>query len=378
MNVKQLKNRVSNAAFAFRGYNVTNLGRSPELLAHAAYGPIVAECLQQASHVCSESTGHKVDLVRRVRQRRETTLKTYADAAALIMAMELAQLRLLKEFFGIEYQSGKLAYGFSLGEITALIASDVIGFEEALRIPLELAADCVKLAADVTLGVLFSRGRELPLHEVRRLCLQINEQGRGVIDVSAYLSPNSLLIMGQGDTLDRFKQRMKDVLPPQVYLRKNSNGWPPLHTPIIWEKFIPNRCSMLMHTVKVASHAPRPPILSLVTGQFSYDEFNVRDLVCRWTDQPQHLWDAICETLSMGIETVIHIGPEPNLIPATFERLAENVKAQTKNNLGMRALSAVVNRPWLKSLLPARTALLRAPLIQHVILEDWLLSQEVK
>ena len=29
------------AAFAFRGYNVTNLGRTPELLEHPAYGPIV-------------------------------------------------------------------------------------------------------------------------------------------------------------------------------------------------------------------------------------------------------------------------------------------------------------------------------------------------
>jgi hypothetical protein len=26
-------------AFAFRGYNVTNLGRTPELLAHPSYGP---------------------------------------------------------------------------------------------------------------------------------------------------------------------------------------------------------------------------------------------------------------------------------------------------------------------------------------------------
>jgi hypothetical protein len=28
------------AAFAFRGYNLTNLGRTPELLAHPAFGPV--------------------------------------------------------------------------------------------------------------------------------------------------------------------------------------------------------------------------------------------------------------------------------------------------------------------------------------------------
>jgi hypothetical protein len=47
-------------------------------------------------------------------------------------------------------------------------------------------------------------------------------------------------------------------------------------------------------------------------------------------------------------------------------------------SFGMRAVSGMVGRPWLKALLPARTALLRAPLLQHVILEDWLLENAPK
>jgi [acyl-carrier-protein] S-malonyltransferase len=78
----------------------------------------------------------------------------------------------------------------------------------------------------------------------------------------------------------------------------------------------------------------------------------------------------------MGVDTVIHVGPQPSITLATFKRLADNVEAQVKQHLGMRALSGFANRPWLKSLLPARTALLRAPLIQHVVLEDWLLDQK--
>src|SRR2546421_688582 len=34
-------------AFAFRGYNVTNLGRTPELLDHPAYGPVVRAALSE-------------------------------------------------------------------------------------------------------------------------------------------------------------------------------------------------------------------------------------------------------------------------------------------------------------------------------------------
>jgi hypothetical protein len=41
-------------------------------------------------------------------------------------------------------------------------------------------------------------------------------------------------------------------------------------------------------------------------------------------------------------------------------------------------MARAVRRPWLTALLPSRTALLRAPTVEHIILEDWLLAQPVK
>jgi [acyl-carrier-protein] S-malonyltransferase len=34
----------------------------------------------------------------------------------------------------------------------------------------------------------------------------------------------------------------------------------------------------------------------------------------------------------------------------------------------------MMQRPWLASVLPARASLLRAPFVEHIILEDWLLE----
>lgn len=195
-----------------------------------------------------------------------------------------------------------------------------------------------------------------------------------MIGVSAVLSPNSVLLIGQGDTLDRFKAQIDEVAEDRVHLRKNEHPWPPLHTPIVWQKYIPNRAALLMTTMSGGLTAPTPPVISLVTGKSSYNDYNSRDLLYRWTDHTQLLWDAVYETLAQGVETIIHVGPQPNIIPATFRRLQENVEAQVKASLGLRAVSGMVGRPWLKALLPARTALLRAPLVRHVILEDWLLD----
>lgn len=374
MDRQQLRAKLAATAFAFRGYNVTNLGRSAELLEHEVYGPVVAHYLEIASEVGSQAVGRRIDLVERVRQRAETSLETYADAIALIVAMEVAQLELLRRFHQVEPAGARLFFGFSLGEIGALCAAGAIPLAGALHVPIALADDCVKLAEDLTLAVLFCRRTPLAMDHVRRICVRLNQEGRGMIGVSAVLSPNSVLLIGQGDILDRFKVQIDEVAEDRIFLRKNEHSWPPLHTPIVWQKHIPNRAALLMATMSGGLTAPTPPVLSLVTGKASYNDYNARDLLYRWTDHTQLLWDAVYETLAQGVETIIHVGPEPNIIPATFHRLQENVEVQMKASLGLRAVSGMVGRPWLKSLLPARTALLRAPLVHHVILEDWLLD----
>jgi [acyl-carrier-protein] S-malonyltransferase len=126
--------------------------------------------------------------------------------------------------------------------------------------------------------------------------------------------------------------------------------------------------------------APKPPVLSCVTGQFSYNDYNARDILNRWIDHPQRLWDVVYETLRSGVDVIVHVGPGPNLIPATFHRLADNVSAslagRSLNRLGGRRVARFTNRPWLTKLLPSRAALLRAPFVEHIILEDWLLDHE--
>ncbi len=370
----QLRRDLGRTAFAFRGYNTTNLGLSPELLEQPAYRAIVAAHLDRGSAMCRAIKGRNVDLVARVRERRDTSLATYDEAVAIILAMEQAQIEILRQVFDIEIAGSQFAFGFSLGEIGALVAAGALDLESAMRISIEMSDDCVKLADNVVLGVLFSRRGELSLQSVSRVCQEINAEGKGVIGVSAYLAPNSMLLIGQNGTLDELAQRRKEISSERVYLRRNDHRWPPLHTSIMWQKCIPNRAQQLMHTANMTYSKPAPDVFSLVTGAISYDACNVREIIGRWVDHPQRLWDAVDYSLASGVEAVVHVGPQPNIIPATFDRLAANVQSQTKDSVRMRALSAAVRRPWLQSLLPRRAGLLRATQLVHVRLEEWLLA----
>jgi [acyl-carrier-protein] S-malonyltransferase len=319
-------------------------------------------------------------LVERVRARQESTPETFAEDIGLIMATEVAQIEMFEQLFAIPYRQARLALGYSLGEVTALVCGGVYTLRDVLPSLIGMAREAGELARDVTMAIVFSRGKALDTEGIERLCLEITTQGRGMLAISSYLSPNTVLLLGQGDTVDRFKALMGKYLQGEVNLRKNKGVWPPLHTPILWQRSIPNRAAMDIYSVGGGFHAPVPPIVSLVTGKVSYNDYNSRALLNRWIDEPQRLWDGIYELLSQGIEVVIHVGPDPNLLPSTFKRLSDNVTAElagrSLRKFGMRAVSNMIARPWIAKIMSARAAILRAPYLVHVILEDWLLAQQ--
>lgn len=229
-----LRAHVGTAALAFRGYDVTNLGRSPELLEHPAYGGVVRSVLDEASAITAEAIHQPVNLASYLAAREPSSLAHFPLDVAMIVAMELAQIRLLEEFFEIPIRKARLSFGYSIGELGALVFGGMFKLEQILPIPLAMAADCADLAADTSMGILFTRAPLLPQDDVMRLCHAVSSEGHGLIGPSAFLSPNTALLLGQGDTLNRVEKAMKSFLPEKVMLRRNPNRWPPLHTPIVW------------------------------------------------------------------------------------------------------------------------------------------------
>lgn len=374
----QLKKTV----LAFRGYNVTNQGRTAELFETAEFVPVLEHHLGIASEVSTRILGRPVDLIRDAKEARPSNLETYPEDLALIVSVELAQLELLKQRLDVDVSQFGMLMGYSLGEITAVIAAGLFSFEAALGPLLCLAEDSAKLASDITMGILFSRGPAINTKEVEKLCLKVTNEGKGTISISTYLSPNTVLLLGQKETMDRFKALVKTELPAGIKLKKNPDQWPPLHTPIMRQANIPNRASVMMETVPGGFFEPEIPILSCVTGELSYNEFNARELLYQWIDHPLQLWEAVHTMLDEGMETIIHVGPQPNIIPATLTRLSNNVSTQLNqpslSGFGLRTFSQLAHsRRWLRNLISKDAPLLRAPFVKQIVLEDFLLDNEV-
>jgi [acyl-carrier-protein] S-malonyltransferase len=376
-----LRARIGTAALAFRGYDVSNLGRSPELLSHPIYGTIVRATLDETSAIAAAALGEPVDLAAYVEAQQPAGLENFAIDVALIVGIELAQLRVLEQVFGVEIRRARVGFGYSIGELSALVHSGVIRLDQILPVPLGLARDCAELAANVSMGILFTRAPELPEDDVDRLCLAVSSEGHGLIGPSAWLSPNTALLLGQGDTVDRLQRAMGSFLPPKVMLRRNPNRWPPLHTPIVRLRNIPNRTAAAIYAVEGEFHAPSPPVISCVSGKADYEPVTTREQLVSWTDHPQRLWDAVDGTLASGCELILHVGPSPNLVPATFARLSNNVSKYLGNGylhrMGRGVVQSMNRHAWLSHILPHRASLLRAPYLENIILEDWLLEQPI-
>jgi [acyl-carrier-protein] S-malonyltransferase len=77
----------------------------------------------------------------------------------------------------------------------------------------------------------------------------------------------------------------------------------------------------------------------------------------------------------------VHTGPDPKLIPSTFDRLGNRIMKQLKSRhldrLGRRVIPRISRNHWLTRKLPTNAVLLRAPFVDQLILEDWLLAQDV-
>jgi len=380
LTASDLARSIATTSLAFSGNDLSNPGRSAELLEHPAYGRIVREVLDEAERVYSEVLGVGVDLAGRTRAGVISTPETLPEDLATIIAMQVAQVRLLNEVLGSPIEKARSSFGHSLGEISALIVGGVFTLRQLLSIVLGLARDCAELAAETSLAVLCSRDEPVSLSALQRLCLHVNSRGPGLIAPSTYLSPGVVLLLYQGDALDRFEQAMDGLGPMKLSLRRRPGRWPPLHTPLTWQRHVTERAALALYRSEGGFRKPTPPVISCVTGAASYDELNSRDLLIQWTDHPQRLWDVLQEVLCSDTSVIVHVGPEPKLIRSGFARISGAI-ADPAGHMSLRMMGGYLlsgakgHSHRLVRLLPSRAALLRAPFVKHVILEDWLLAQ---
>ena len=248
---------------------------------------------------------------------------------AMIVAMEIAQIALLEEFFGVPVREARLSFGYSIGELTRPGRRRRLHDRPAPARPAGAGRRRRRARPRRDDGRPLHQGPRAAAEDVERLCLAVSSEGRGLIGPSAFLSPNTALLLGQGDTLDRLEAHDARVLPrarscsgaSRTGGRRCTRPWSGSGTSPTGP---PSPCT--------GSRAAGQPVAPghLVRHRRGELRRPQQPRAPRPLDRRARNGSGTSSTRRSppGVEVVVHVGPAPNLIPATFARLGNNVSRQ--------------------------------------------------
>lgn len=219
------------------------------------------------------------------------TLTQYSQPA--IFVTSAACLSLFSEQAG-QADMPQATCGLSLGEYTALLASGVLSFEEALQAVRERSR-LMEEASQATPGTLVAIFG-LPLERVRELC---QKTGTEVANLNC---PGQIVVSGRLADVDALIVLSQEAGAKRA-LRLEVSG--PFHS-----RFMRNAGEALEKFLeKLHFQKPRIPFVSNVTGRFEEDPVQIRKNLIRQVSETVLWEESILYLLSQGIGPFAEVGP---------------------------------------------------------------------
>ncbi len=240
------------------------------------------------------------DMARLCFEGPQEALDLTVNTQTTILTLEVAVYTLCKEFLQI---SPQVAAGHSLGEYSAIYAAGAIGLDDLFPLVYARAQyhqDAVPVGSGAMAAVI-----GLDDEEVRRICREVAKEDE-VVTVSVLNAPRQMSISGHTAAVERVMAAAKEIKSTIV-----------IKLPIS----VPCHCRLL----QTASESLAGNLSRITFGDFQipvipncdpdalYTPENARDLLRRQIISPVRWQETIEKMASMGIDTILEIGPKKTL-----------------------------------------------------------------
>ncbi|PCH13280.1 Malonyl CoA-acyl carrier protein transacylase [Streptococcus parauberis] len=270
-------------AFLFAGQGAQTVGMARDL--YDTY-PIIKETFEQANSVLGYDIRSLID------QDSEKLNQTRYTQPA-ILTTSVAIYRLLVEK-GIHPD---LVAGLSLGEYSALVATDALSFEDALQL-VQKRGQLMEEAAPAGTGKMVAiLNTDASLIETA--CEQASSLG--VVAPANYNTPNQIVIGGQVEAVERALALLKEEGVKRM-IPLNVSG--PFHTALLE--------SASQELAKVLEKQDFKEIMVPLVGNTEASVMKssrIKELLTRQVMEPVRFYDSIETIRSMGINHFVEIGP---------------------------------------------------------------------
>lgn len=254
----------------------------------------------------------------------EEDLKLTMNTQPAILAVSIAALRVVRSVTGL---APDFLAGHSLGEFSALVASDALSFADALR-TVRLRGKFMQEAVPVGVGAMAAI-LSVEAEVLAEICREA-EQGE-IVSPANFNSPGQIVIAGHASAVNRAIEIAKGRGFRKAMLLPVSA---PFHSALM----VPagERLREVLDSIELADMAV--PVVTNVEAVANRDKDRIKDLLVTQVSAPVR-WDAsVRQMVSDGVSSFVEIGPGKVLsgLIKRIEKDAQTLNVEDTN--GLRSL----------------------------------------
>ncbi len=224
----------------------------------------------------------------------EEALKLTENTQPAVLTTSLAALKVLQAEKGL---IPSFTAGHSLGEYSALVASEAITFSEAVKI-VRLRGKFMQEAVPVGEGAMAAvLGMER--EQVEKVCEEVSSGE--VLTTANFNCPGQIVIAGHAKAVERAIERIKQEGKKAVLLPVSA----PFHSPLM--KPAGERLEKALEEISVTDL--KIPVVTNVEAEVNTSKDRVKGLLVTQVSNPVRWEESMRKMIEKGIEQILEIGP---------------------------------------------------------------------
>jgi [acyl-carrier-protein] S-malonyltransferase len=253
----------------------------------------------------------------------EEALKLTENTQPAVLTTSVAALKVLQTEKGVAPQ---FAAGHSLGEYSALVASEALAFSQAVKI-VRLRGKFMQEAVPVGEGAMAAvLGMER--EQVEKVCEEVSSGE--VLTPANFNSPGQIVIAGHSKAVERAIERVKQEGKKAVLLPVSA----PFHSPLM--KPAAERLEKALDEISV--NDLKIPVVTNVEAEANTSKDKVKGLLVAQVSSPVRWEESMRKMIEKGIEQFLEVGPG-KVLSGLMKRI--NNRVETKNIEDLKTLKSM-------------------------------------